>query len=116
MTESGEVESERVRRRRLIPRLLPVTRLGRWSVGLLAASAALFAASNGLVAAGQEGPGFNPWLALTVFPAALSAVVTGATAAVSIFRRRERSALVFLALLIGLFVAWFALGTLISGE
>jgi hypothetical protein len=116
LTESGQVQSERVRRRRVIPRLLPVTRLGRYSVELFAASTALFAVSSGLVAAGQEGPGFNPWLALTVFPAALSAVLAGVTAAFSIFRRRERSPLVFLALLVGLFVTWFALGGVISGD
>jgi len=116
LTESGQVESERVRRRRAITRLLPVTRLGWYSVELFAASTALFAASNGLVAAGQEGPSFNPWLALTIFPAALSAVLAGLTAAFSIFCRRERSPLVFLALLVGVFVAWFALGGVISGD
>jgi len=110
------VESGHARRRRVIPRLLPVTRLGRYSVGLLVASTALIAVGNGLAAAGQEGPGFNPWLALTIFPGALSAVLAGVTAAFSIFRRRERSLLVFLALLVGLFVTWFNLAGVISGD
>jgi hypothetical protein len=116
LTESGRVGAERSGRRKLIPRLLPVTRLGWWSVGLLAAAAMLFAASNGLVAAGQEGPGVNLWLLMTIAPAGLSAVLAGVTAAFAIFRRRERALAAFFVMLVGLLVAWFALGVVVSGD
>ena len=98
---------------RTILHLLPVTRLGWWSAGLLTAAAALFIALVSLVASGQEGgEGFfsNLWLSLPALGAVLSAVLAGVTAGVAIVRRGERSILVFLVLIVGLIVALFLLG------
>ena len=95
---------------------MPRTRVGWWSAGLLAGSAAFFALLNGLVAAGQSGPGLNPWLLLAVVPAGLSAVLAGVAAAFAIFRRRERALVVFLGLFVGLVIVWFMVGELAGQE
>ncbi len=93
--------------------LLPVTRAGWWSAGLLAAFAAFLIVLFSLVAAGERGGDeffSNLWLALPGLGAGLSAVLAGVTAAVAIVRRGERSVLVFLVLIVGLIVALFLLG------
>jgi uncharacterized membrane protein len=101
----------------MILHLLPVTRIGWWSTGLLAAFAAFLMALFSFVAAGQRGgEGFfsNLWLALPGLGAGLSAVLAGVTAAVAIVRRGERSVLVILVLIVGLIVALFLLGETVS--
>jgi flagellar biosynthesis protein FliQ len=100
-------------------RLLPRTRLGFWAVGLLAAFAAFFILLISLAASGQEGGeefSDNLWLALPGLAAGLSAVLGGVTAAVAVVRRGERSVLVFLPLIVGIFVAIFLLGELVGHE
>ena len=95
--------------------LLPRTRLGFWALRLLAAFAACFILLISLAAAGQTGGdelSDNLWLALPGLGAGLSAVLAGATAAVAIVRRGERSVLVFLPLVLGVLVATFLLGEL----
>jgi len=98
--------------------LLPTTRLGWWAVRLLVAFAALFVVGMSLAAAGQEigGEGVfdNLWLTVPLIGVGLTAVLVGVlagvTAASAIVRRGERSVFVFLALVVGLFVAVFLLG------
>ena len=100
-------------------RLLPRTRLGFWAVGLLAAFAACFILLISLAAAGQTGGdelSDNLWLALPGLGAGLSAVLAGVTAAVAVVRRGERSALVFLPLIVGIFVAIFLVGELVGHD
>ena len=95
---------------------LPGTWVGWWSVGLAVAFFVFFGLFQTLVAAGQRGGATffsNPWLALSLLTAAGSAIAAGVTAAVAIFSKGERSLLVFLALLLGLFVLVFALGELL---
>ncbi len=97
--------------------LLPVTRLGWWSAGLLTAFAAFLTALFSVVAAGERGgEGFfsNLWLALPGLGAGLTGVLAGVTAGVAIVRRGERSVLVFLVLIVGLIVALFLLGEAVS--
>ncbi len=98
-------------------RLLPATGLGWWAVGLLAAFVLLFLVRFGplkLAFGFRGGGGFfdNPWMGLTALVAGLSGALAGVTAALAIVRRSERSGLVFLILLVGLFVAAFSLGEL----
>ena len=104
-------------RHRTILHLLPVTRLGWWAAGLLTAFAAFLMVLFSLIAAGERGgEGFfsNLWLALPGLGAGLSGVLAGATAALAIVRRGERSVLVFLVLIVGLIVALFLLGEAVS--
>lgn len=106
-----------MRPRRTGLRLLPVTRTGWRSVFLLAAFAVFLSLFFILVAAGQRGGEEffdNLWLALPGLAAGLSAVSAGATAAFAVGFRRERSPLVFFALIVGLLVAIFLLGEIVS--
>jgi hypothetical protein len=69
-----------------------------------------------LVASGQRGGETffsNPWLALSILPAAGFAIAAGVAAAGGIFWRRERSLFSFIALFLGLLVAVFVLGEII---
>ncbi len=94
----------------------PSTRLGWWSVGLVVGFLVFFGTFQTLVASGQRGGETffsNPWLALTILPAAGSALAAGAAAAGAIFWRHERSFLCFLALLLGLVVMVFVLGEIV---
>jgi hypothetical protein len=95
--------------------LLPTIRLGWWAAGLLVAFAALFVTRFRLHLGGggwQGGGGFfdNPWLRAQAVGAGVAAVLSGAIAAFAVGFHRERSLLVFLALIVGLFVAAFSLG------
>jgi Fe2+ transport system protein B len=95
-------------------RLRPTTRLGWWAVRLLVAFAAGLVVGMSLAAAGQIGGGEgsfdNLWLRVPLAGAGLTAVLAGVTAAFTIVRRGERSVLVFLPIIVGLFVAIFLLG------
>jgi hypothetical protein len=104
------VEATPTGHRRARIHLLPRTRLGFWAVRLLIAFAAFFLTLCALVAAGQRGL----WLVSLVIPLFLSGLLAGATAAVAIVRRGERSVLVLLPLVVGIVIAFFALGELIG--
>lgn len=90
--------------------LLPKTILGKWSVGLIVIFFLLFVLFNLLVASGQRGPGFNPWLAFTIIPAGISGISAFFTGIIGIIKKKERSLLVFLSVALGLFVLIFLLG------
>ena len=94
---------------------LPRARPGWWSIGLTAVFFLFLWIFQLFVASGQRGGDTffsNPWLAATILIAAASALAGGVAAALAIFRRGERSILVLLALLLGLFVLIFMLGEL----
>ena len=100
-------------------RLLPATSLGWLVVGLLTAAATLFLIGVALAASGQEGGekfSDNLWLAIPILGAGLSAVIAGAVAAFAVSFRRERSALTFLALVVGLLVLIFMIGEAFGHE
>lgn len=91
----------------------PSTRWGSWSVYLAIAFILLLGIFYALVASGQKGGATffsNPLLAFSVLLAAVAALVGGATASTAIVWKRERSLLVFVVLLLGLFVLVFVLG------
>lgn len=95
--------------------LLPATRLGRWSLGLVLCFWAFIGLASILVAAGQEGGDrffSNLWLAVPMLIAGTAGVAAGAAAGVAVLRRGERSVLVVLTSLWGLVVALFWLGEL----
>jgi NhaP-type Na+/H+ or K+/H+ antiporter len=103
---------------------VPTTRLGLWAVRLLATFAASFVAGISFVAVGEVIAGDEAfdslWLTVPLMVAALTAVVAGVLAGVAaafaIVRRRERSVLVFLPLLVLLFFAVFFVGELVGHE
>ena len=83
----------------------------------MAAFAACLTALFSLVAAGERGGEeffSNLWLALPGLGAGLSGVLAGVTAGVAIARRGERSVLVFVVLIVGLIVALWLLGEVVS--
>jgi hypothetical protein len=94
----------------------PSTRLGWWSVGLAVGFIVLFGVFQTLVASGQRGGETffsNPWLALSILPAAVSAIAGGVAAAGAILWRRERSLFSIVALFLGILVAVFVLGEIL---
>ena len=94
----------------------PGTRTGKWSAGFLAGSIAFFLSFYALVAAGQRGGETffsNPWLSLTILPAAFAAIVSGVLAIVAIVRSQERSLLIIAAMIFGIFVMIFAFGEIV---
>lgn len=98
---------------------LPATRLGWWSLVLEAVSWLFIGVFAALVEAGQRGGDTffsNPSLTSTILAAGVSGVAAGVVSALAIILRRERSLLVFLTLLLGLFVLVFRLGELVGHD
>jgi len=108
------------RRARL--RLLPTTRLGWWALRLSVAFMALFLVGMSLAGAGQKIGGEevfdNMWLTVPLagvgLTAVLAGVLAGVSAAFAIVRRGERSISALLPLIVGLLVALFLLGEIVS--
>jgi len=92
--------------------ILPKTSLGRWSVGLVIASALFFVLAEVLTGFELFGPGFNPVLAvvLTIILAGISgaAFVAGL---ISMIKRKERSIFTFVSTAIAL---WGLIGAVSS--
>jgi hypothetical protein len=88
--------------------ILPKTSLGRWSVGLAAAFILLLALCAVLTGLGGVGPGpVGPIVTVAFGISGITAFVTGL---ISMIKSGERSILVFLAVLVGLFTLIFFLG------
>lgn len=96
-------------------RLMPHTRWGRWSAGAAAGFALFFGLANVSVALGQRGGAAffsNPLIAVPMLLAAMAGVAAFFTGLYGFARARERSVLVGLATLVGLFVLLFVIGEL----
>ena len=97
--------------------ILPKSSLGKWSAVLAVAFILLFALFQILVASGIRGPmmfGGRPvpfinW-SLPLYAAGISGTAALVTGLISIIKSKERSILVFLAMLIGLLVPLFLFG------
>jgi len=94
---------------RLSQSIMPQTRLGWTALRLFAAFFVLAATTAAIVAI----TGGHPWLAVMAIALGATSLGGGAAAVVSIARRGERSALVFLPLIIGLIALVFVAGELI---
>ena len=97
--------------------LVPKTNLGKWSVGLIIAFFAFLGLFQILLVSGQRGGDTffsNPLLILPLLIAGICGVAAFFTGIIGIAKRGERSVLVFLATLIGLFVLLFMLGEILS--
>jgi hypothetical protein len=96
---------------------LPHTRWGWEALALLGLHIASMIFAMLMVATGQQGGETffdNLWISVPMFIAGGAAIAAGALAVASIIFRGERSLFVFAALLLGLFVAWFAIGEVVS--
>ena len=95
--------------------LLPKTSLGRWSLGLAIASIVVFVVAAGPLRE-QWGLNENEQLVNPVLTVVLTIIIVGTSAAdlvtglISVIKRKERSALVFLGMLITLW--WGIIGAL----
>lgn len=86
---------------------MPGTRLGRWSVRVIAFSALCFTVFFLLVASGQKGGDTffaNPWLSGTILAAGVSAVIGAGIGLVAVVKQQERSPVVFVTIALGLLV------------
>ena len=94
----------------------PETTLGKWSVALIIGFIVLLGVFQLLVASGQRGgETFFSNLVLTIpmLIAGGSGVSAFATGLIGIIKSRERSVIVYLAALIGLFVLLFGIGEIV---
>jgi len=95
----------------------PSTRWGWWSIGLEIAFLVILAIRFTLIASGQEGGRTffsNPSLAFSLLAAVVAAVAGGVIAFGAMIWKGERSLLVLIALLLGLYVLFFAVGEILS--
>ena len=91
----------------------PKTSLGKWSVALIIAFMVLLGVFQLLVASGQRGGETffsNLILTIPMLIAGVSGISAFATGLIGIIKSRERSVIVYLAALIGLFVLLFWIG------
>jgi hypothetical protein len=92
---------------------LPKTLLGRWSVALAAVFFIFMAVFFAVIAAGVRG-GETYWeewrLSIPFTSAAICGIGSAGTGLTALFRKGERSLLVILATMLGLFVAFFVVG------
>jgi hypothetical protein len=87
---------------------LPKSIIGKWSVGLVAAFILLSVLSSVLTGLGGVGPGIvGPIITFAFGISGIAALVTGL---ISVTKNKERSILVFLALVVGFFTLVFFLG------
>ena len=96
--------------------VLPKTKTGKWSTGLLAVFIMFLIAFQLLVASGRrDGETFfsNLMLTIPILFAGTSGVLAFVIGLIGTIRSRKRSILVFLAMLIGFFVLLFGLGEVI---
>ena len=96
---------------------IPRTSLGKWSVGLIVAFFLLLATGMTVVSVFHQTGGEtffdNLWISIPMLSAGACAIAAFFTGALSIWKSKERSILVFVASLIGLLVLWFVIGEIL---
>ncbi len=91
--------------------ILPKSSLGRWSVGMAAVFILLFMLSSVLTGLGGVGPGpLGPIIGVAFGISGIATLVTGL---ISTIKSKERSILVFLAMLVGFLTLILLVGELI---
>lgn len=96
---------------------MPKTLLGRWSVRFIIVFFLLLLSVQLMVASGQTGGETffdNLYISIPMALAGLSGVLALVAGAIAIVKHRERSPLVFIAALIGLFIVVFAFGEILG--
>lgn len=95
----------------------PQTYLGKWSAKLIAIFTLFITTFYGIVALGYRGGDTffsQPALTIPILIAAICGVTAFLTGLLSIVKNKERSSLVILSTLIGLFVLIFILGEILT--
>ena len=95
---------------------IPRTYLGKWSIWLIVAFIALFIVFQILVASGQRGGAtfFSKLLlSVPILIAAIADISSFFTGIIGIIKSKERSALAFIATIIGFLVLFFVVGELL---
>lgn len=98
---------------------MPKTKLGKWSVGLIVAFFVLLLVGRLVaVATGGGGETFfdNLPLATTMLAAEVSAAAAFFVGLIAVIKQRERSVLVFLAMVLGFLLLGFVLGEFLGPE
>jgi hypothetical protein len=97
--------------------VLPKTKLGKWSAGLVVLFFLLLATGMTVVSVFKQEGGEtffdNLWISIPMLSAGAAAIAAFVTGIISIWKSKERSALVFVVSLIGLLVLWFVLGEIL---
>lgn len=97
-------------------RLMPKTNLGRWSIWLIIGFFVFLGLFYLAVALGQRGGETffsNLILTIPILLAGVSGILSFFTGITSIVKSKERSVLVFLATVLGLFVLFFVMGEIL---
>ncbi len=96
-------------------KILPQSRLGKWSVGLAVAFIALMTLPWFLsrIISERIGIPFGFTFGISAILSGIAALVTGL---ISVLKQRERAVLVFLAMLMGLFALVFIIGEFFGSE
>ncbi len=97
---------------------LPTTTLGKWSISLAISLFFLFILSLAITILGHQTGGEtffdNLYISVPMFLAGISGIAALITGIICILRYKERSVLVFMAALIGLFVLFLVLGEFLA--
>jgi len=97
---------------------LPTTTLGKWSIGMGLSLILFFILSFAIIILGHQTGGEtfsdNLYIAVPMFLAGISGIAALITGIICILRYKERSVLVFMAALIGLFVLFLVLGEFLA--
>ncbi|MHB8606189.1 MAG: hypothetical protein ACYDCK_13145 [Thermoplasmatota archaeon] len=96
--------------------ILPSTRVGRASAGLLAAAVATFILVQLIVASGQRGGDTfldNLWISVPALAAGVAGIAAGIVGALAVLRKHERGGLVFAAIAIATVILVFVAGELV---
>ena len=95
---------------------MPKTRQGKWSAWLMVAFIVFFGLFFIFMASGQRGGATffsNLWLTVPILLAGISGISAFFTGIIGVIKDRERSVLVYLAILIGLIVLLFCLAEIV---
>lgn len=98
---------------------MPKTKFGKWSVWCLGLFVVFFIGAQVIVASGQEGGETffdNLFVSIPMSLVALSAIFAFAFGLFSIVKQKERSLLVYLATLVGLWILTFVVGEFIGPD
>ena len=96
--------------------LLPKTSLGKLSIGLIIAFFLLLILTMFIVSTGQTGGETifdNLFISIPMISAAISAIASFFIGIISIIKKKERSIIVYISILIGLLVLWFVIGEIL---
>jgi hypothetical protein len=96
---------------------IPKTRLGKWSISFIIAFI-VFLVIHLILAASPlpETSSANPYLIVPILLAAISGVLAFFLGLIAIIKSKERAFLVFISTILGFFVVWFVVASMVIGD